>query len=187
MGFALTALLVGSTTTGAMALEEQIEAAMRRGYVAAFRILGDPEDARDACQEAAARVLAARDRYDPKQPLYPWFYRVLKNHCLDRLRHRGRVEARFSDQVVVDGTRSAEAQLLHDELADLVLKLVEIGLITPPIGINIFVVSGIVKEPAERIFRAITPFILLDIAVTAVLFFFPDIVLFLPRAAGLVP
>ena len=69
----------------------------------------------------------------------------------------------------------------------LVLKMVEIGLITPPIGINIFVVSGIVKEPAERIFRAVTPFILLDIAVTAVLFFFPDIILFLPRAAGLVP
>ena len=65
--------------------------------------------------------------------------------------------------------------------------MVEIGLITPPIGINIFVVSGIVKEPAERIFRAVTPFILLDIAVTAVLFFFPDIILFLPRAAGLVP
>lgn len=69
----------------------------------------------------------------------------------------------------------------------LVLKLIEIGLITPPVGINIFVVSGIVKEPAERIFRAVTPFILLDIAVTAVLFIFPDIILFLPRAAGMVP
>ncbi len=69
----------------------------------------------------------------------------------------------------------------------LVLKLIEIGLITPPVGINIFVVSGIVKEPAERIFRAVTPFILLDIAVTAVLFIFPDIILFLPRAAGLIP
>ena len=69
----------------------------------------------------------------------------------------------------------------------LVLKFIEIGLITPPVGINIFVISGIVKEPAERVFRAVTPFILLDLAGTAVLFMFPDIVLWLPRVAGLVP
>ena len=115
VGFAMTALLVGGANTTAMVLEEQIEAAMRRGYVAAFRILGDPDDARDACQEAAARVLAARDRYDPEQPLYPWFYRVLKNHCLDRLRRRGRIEARQVDQEVADASKTAESRVLDDE------------------------------------------------------------------------
>lgn len=68
----------------------------------------------------------------------------------------------------------------------LVLKFVEIGLITPPVGINVFVISGIVQEPSERIFRAIVPLILLDIAVAVLIFVFPDIVLWLPRLAGLV-
>ncbi|MCB9644872.1 MAG: RNA polymerase sigma factor [Myxococcales bacterium] len=69
-------------------LYNSIVEALQRGYVAAYRILGNAEESRDACQEAAARALAARDKYDPAQPFYPWFYRILKNHCLDRLRQR---------------------------------------------------------------------------------------------------
>jgi RNA polymerase sigma-70 factor (ECF subfamily) len=53
--------------------------------------LGTEDESRDACQEAAARALAAGDRYDPSQPFYPWFYRILKNHCFDRLKGRKRM------------------------------------------------------------------------------------------------
>jgi RNA polymerase sigma-70 factor (ECF subfamily) len=72
-------------------IRAELEQAMRRGYVAAFRLLGTEEESRDACQEAAARALAAGERYDPSQPFYPWFYRILKNHCLDRLKGRKRM------------------------------------------------------------------------------------------------
>jgi TRAP-type C4-dicarboxylate transport system permease large subunit len=67
----------------------------------------------------------------------------------------------------------------------LVLKMIEIGLITPPVGINIFVISGIVKEPSENIFRKVVPFIALDLAFTVVLFLFPEIILWLPNLAGI--
>lgn len=63
---------------------------MQRGYVAAYRWLGNPDESRDACQEAATRALTAKDRYDPARPFYPWFYRILRNHCFDRLRRRKR-------------------------------------------------------------------------------------------------
>lgn len=69
----------------------------------------------------------------------------------------------------------------------LVLKAIEIGLITPPVGINAFIISGIAKVPVWSVFKRLVPFVVLDIVVTALFFVFPDIVLFLPRAAGLVP
>jgi RNA polymerase sigma-70 factor (ECF subfamily) len=69
----------------------ELQEAMRRGYVAAFRLLRNADESREACQEAAARALAAGDRYNPDKPFYPWFHRILKNHCLDRLARRKRL------------------------------------------------------------------------------------------------
>ena len=68
------------------AFDQALAQAVERGFVAAFRWLGNRDSAREACQEAAAKTLNARQTYDPSKPLYPWFYRILRNHCLDRLR-----------------------------------------------------------------------------------------------------
>ena len=69
----------------------------------------------------------------------------------------------------------------------LVLKVVEIGLITPPVGLNVYIIAGLVPGlRVEQIFRWVLPFVLLDIAVTALFFIFPDIVRWLPRLAGLI-
>jgi RNA polymerase sigma-70 factor (ECF subfamily) len=54
-----------------------------------LRLLRDPEDARDAAQEAFARAYAALKTYDPAQPFAPWVLRIARNHCLDVLRRRG--------------------------------------------------------------------------------------------------
>lgn len=67
----------------------------------------------------------------------------------------------------------------------LVLKCIEVGLITPPVGINAFIIAGIIKIPAEKVFRSLMPFVALDLALTALFFAFPEIVLVLPRQAGL--
>jgi len=67
----------------------------------------------------------------------------------------------------------------------LVLKAVEIGLITPPVGLNVFIISAATGAKVEQVFRFLVPFVVLDLAVTAALFCFPDIVLWLPRMAGL--
>jgi len=63
----------------------------------------------------------------------------------------------------------------------LVVKMVEIGLITPPVGLNVYVVAGIRTDiPAHRIFRAIWPFVAIDVLTVVLLVAFPQIVLFLP-------
>lgn len=58
----------------------------------------------------------------------------------------------------------------------------EIGLITPPVGVNCYVVAGTVPEiPLVTIFRGVMPFVIMNIIAAAVLLIFPQIALFLPR------
>ncbi|HWL59703.1 MAG TPA: TRAP transporter large permease [Microbacteriaceae bacterium] len=67
----------------------------------------------------------------------------------------------------------------------LVLKAIEIGLITPPVGINVFVISAATGAKLEGVFVYLIPFVALDLALTAVYFLFPDLVLWLPALFGL--
>lgn len=59
-------------------------------------------------------------------------------------------------------------------------KMLEIGMITPPIGMNVFVIKGVVGKlvPTTAIFRGIFWFLVMDLAVLALLIAFPGIVLF---------
>ncbi|HHW83489.1 MAG TPA: TRAP transporter large permease [Actinomycetales bacterium] len=60
------------------------------------------------------------------------------------------------------------------------VKLIEIGMVTPPVGINCFVVAGTAGVKVDRVFAGVLPFVIVDLAVIAILFAFPDIVLWLP-------
>lgn len=65
-------------------------------------------------------------------------------------------------------------------LGILIVKFIEIGMVTPPVGINAFVVAGTTGIPSETVFRGIMPFFLIDLVLIGVFFFVPDIILFLP-------
>jgi tripartite ATP-independent transporter DctM subunit len=56
----------------------------------------------------------------------------------------------------------------------------EMGNLTPPVGMNVFVVSGVTKVPLEEVFRGITPFFLAIVACLILLYVFPSIILYLP-------
>ncbi len=63
----------------------------------------------------------------------------------------------------------------------IVVILIEMGMITPPIGINIFIVHGIMKDaPMYTLFRGITPFVVAMLVCIFLLVAFPQIVLFFP-------
>jgi C4-dicarboxylate transporter, DctM subunit len=67
----------------------------------------------------------------------------------------------------------------------LIVKVAEMALITPPVGMNAFVYSGAVREAGlGRVFRGIVPFIVADLVVVAALIAFPAIVTFLPSMSG---
>lgn len=58
----------------------------------------------------------------------------------------------------------------------------ELGMITPPFGINVFVVRGLDKDlTLEMVFKGIAPFIITDIVFLVILSLFPEISLVLPR------
>ena len=76
-----------------------------------------------------------------------------------------------------------------------VVKMAEICLITPPIGLNCFVVAGVARElqsddgaslaiPLQDVFRGIGPFFVADVLTVAVLLAFPSVVLWLPQTMG---
>ena len=59
------------------------------------------------------------------------------------------------------------------------LMVVEIGLITPPVGMNVFIISSLAKNvPMKDIFKYVLPFVGTDILRICLLVFFPGIVLF---------
>jgi tripartite ATP-independent transporter DctM subunit len=60
----------------------------------------------------------------------------------------------------------------------LALMVVEVGLITPPVGMNVFIISAMVKHvPMKEIFKTILPFLASDFVRIALLVFFPSIAL----------
>ena len=67
----------------------------------------------------------------------------------------------------------------------LVVKMAEFCLITPPIGLNCFVVAGVRDDlTVQDVFKGVTPFFIADGVTIALLVAFPAIVLFLPSLAG---
>ncbi|MBK0399837.1 TRAP transporter large permease [Limibaculum sp. M0105] len=66
----------------------------------------------------------------------------------------------------------------------IVVKMAELCLITPPIGLNCFVVAGVAGErhdiSVQDVFRGASPFFIADVVTVAVLIAFPGIVLWLP-------
>ena len=66
-----------------------------------------------------------------------------------------------------------------------VVVVTEISLITPPVGLNVFILKGVVGDVSTgTIFKGVTPFWIADIIRLAILVLFPAIVLFLPAAMG---
>lgn len=67
----------------------------------------------------------------------------------------------------------------------IIVRIMEMAQITPPIGINVFVIKGVAKDiPMYTIFRGIIPFLVADVLEIALLIAFPQIALLLPSLMG---
>ena len=64
----------------------------------------------------------------------------------------------------------------------IMVRISEIGLITPPVGLNVYVIKGVAPDVSlSTIFRGVIPFLLADIIAVGLLIAFPQISLFLPN------
>lgn len=61
------------------------------------------------------------------------------------------------------------------------VKIAEVGLVTPPLGLNVYVASSAVDMEVETAFAGAARFLIADFAVLALLLMFPDLVLYLTR------
>ncbi|MBW1798833.1 MAG: TRAP transporter large permease subunit, partial [Deltaproteobacteria bacterium] len=63
----------------------------------------------------------------------------------------------------------------------IVVTMAEMGQITPPVGINVFALSGVAKDvPLGTIFKGISPFLIADLIRVLLVFIFPALALWLP-------
>jgi C4-dicarboxylate transporter DctM subunit len=60
------------------------------------------------------------------------------------------------------------------------MMLIETALLTPPVGLNLFTVKGIVDEPLGYIIKSVWPFVLVLVLGIILMFLFPQIALWLP-------
>jgi tripartite ATP-independent transporter DctM subunit len=64
----------------------------------------------------------------------------------------------------------------------LMVMVMEAGQITPPVGINVFVIAGVAKDvPLQTIFKGVAPFLAALLVATAIIVVFPQIAVWLPN------
>jgi len=81
-------------------------------YNAAYRVLGNADDARDVTQVAFMEVAERLTDYDPSHRFFSWIYRITVNAALNLLRRKGREQPRAEDELgpVDPESRAAESE-----------------------------------------------------------------------------
>ncbi|APZ53996.1 TRAP transporter large permease [Salipiger abyssi] len=88
------------------------------------------------------------------------------------------------DVLAADSTFGMSGEMCAVWFGILVVKMAEFCLITPPIGLNCFVVAGVRPDlSVQDVFRGVTPFFIADAVTIGLLVAFPAIVLWLPSLA----
>ncbi|MBS2024528.1 MAG: sigma-70 family RNA polymerase sigma factor [Deltaproteobacteria bacterium] len=86
-------------------------------YGLCHRLLGQPEEARDAAQEAFVRAYTGLSAFDARQPFAAWVLRIARNHCIDLLRRRRPTLALVAESRGEDGPEVGVATEPADQFA----------------------------------------------------------------------
>jgi len=109
------------------ALEELVGYYEKPVFNAAYRILGNPDDAADITQVVFMKAFEHLGQYDPKYKFFSWIYRIAVNEAINQLK-RGRNQQPLDDTEVA-GTRGPEANVeagdLYREIQDGLMGLTE--------------------------------------------------------------
>jgi RNA polymerase sigma-70 factor (ECF subfamily) len=99
----------------------------REALMHASALLGNRDDAAEACQESFASAFASLARLPELTAFYPWFYRILRNRCLNLLARRKTATsyARREMQLGEDTVASAESVASGDERRDKIWRALD--------------------------------------------------------------
>ena len=102
-----------------------VERYMRRAYGIAITFVRDPQDALDVSQTAFIRAYRNLKRFDAARPFFPWFYRILRNICLDHLKRARRAREIPLEDVTILSVEAQDhemKQMLWQAIEDLPLE-----------------------------------------------------------------
>jgi RNA polymerase sigma-70 factor (ECF subfamily) len=88
------------------ALDSLVRRYERPVYNAAYRMLGNPDEAADVTQTVFLKAFENLDRFNPKFKFFSWIYRIAVNESINELKRRGRTEP--LEEMPVASTRSPE-------------------------------------------------------------------------------
>jgi RNA polymerase sigma-70 factor (ECF subfamily) len=87
------------------AYQEIVVRHMHSAYYVALAFIHNHQDALDISQEAFIRAFRKINKFDTKRPFFPWFYRILKNLCVDHYKRRRRL-----NEVPLENVRVLEVE-----------------------------------------------------------------------------
>jgi RNA polymerase sigma-70 factor (ECF subfamily) len=76
---------------------EIVKLYMKRAYFSALSIVGSHDDALDLSQDAFIRAYKSIRNFDTTKNYYTWYYKILRNLCLNHLRNKSNRADNFSD------------------------------------------------------------------------------------------
>lgn len=85
-----------------LALGTLVRSYERQVYNAAYRMVGDADQAADITQSAFLKAFEHLHQFDPRFRLFSWIYRITVNESIDRLQRRGRMEPLDQRALAVD-------------------------------------------------------------------------------------
>lgn len=87
----------------------------RAAFLLALQLLGNKDDALDVAQDAMLRFFTTLHRFDPKRPVRPWLFRIVRNRVYD-LHRRRRIRRHDSLDRVDENGRTFEVADLQVDL-----------------------------------------------------------------------
>lgn len=96
-------------------------------YNAAYRILGNPDDAADVTQAVFLKVFENLDRYDPKYRFFSWIYRIAINESINQNKRGARTQPLDEREIPAWGGPDAalESSSLSEQIQDGLMALNE--------------------------------------------------------------
>jgi len=120
-------MITGRKNGDPEALETLVRQMQKPIYNAAYRMLGNPEEAADVTQTTFLKVFENIQRFDPKHRLFSWTYRIAMNESIDQLKRSKRTEP-LREPPVSDAKSpqdDAVASQLSDEVQATLMELNE--------------------------------------------------------------
>jgi RNA polymerase sigma-70 factor (ECF subfamily) len=102
------------------AYREIVETYMQRAYYVALGFVRDSDEAMDISQMAFIKAYRNLKRFDTDRPFFPWFYRILRNLCLDHVKRTNRMR-----KVPLEDVQILEEKGEDREMKELLWKAIE--------------------------------------------------------------